>query len=206
MRRNQPGPFQIQAAIDAVHATRACAADTDWSQIVALYDQLMIAPTPRRVNRAVAVAEVDGPDAALEVVDAFDLDKYVPFHVTRADLLKSWVTVMRRPSPTTRRSSSREGDRANVPRRLIATPAEVRRVVVKTNRMTRRMTATEARAKILGLLDKVAEGEEIETRNTATRWPAWSPPGPDALRGRLTGVAMSVGDDEALFGRGAAGI
>jgi RNA polymerase sigma-70 factor (ECF subfamily) len=90
LRRNQPGPYQIQAAIAAVHSDAALAADTDWSQILALYDQLMIVQPSDVValNRAVVVGEVDGPAAALEIVERLALDTYVPFHVTRADLLK----------------------------------------------------------------------------------------------------------------------
>jgi RNA polymerase sigma-70 factor (ECF subfamily) len=90
LRRNHPGPYQIQAAIAAVHSDAPTAADTDWGQILALYDQLMIVQPSDVValNRAVVVAEVDGPDAALEIVDTLDLDTYVPLHVTRADLLK----------------------------------------------------------------------------------------------------------------------
>ncbi len=90
LRRNQPGPYQIQAAIAAVHSDAARASDTDWAQILALYDQLM-AVQPSSVvalNRAVVVAEIEGPAAALSVVDTLDLDSYVPFHVVRADLLK----------------------------------------------------------------------------------------------------------------------
>ena len=89
LRRGQPGPFQIQAAIGAVHADAATAADTDWHQIVQLYDQLMVAaPTPVvALNRAVAVAEVDGPDAGLAAIDGLDLDAYPPFHISRAELL-----------------------------------------------------------------------------------------------------------------------
>ena len=89
LRRGQPGPFQIQAAIGAVHADAATAADTDWRQIVQLYDQLMVAaPTPVvALNRAVAVAEVDGPDAGLAAIDGLDLDAYPPFHISRAELL-----------------------------------------------------------------------------------------------------------------------
>jgi RNA polymerase sigma-70 factor (ECF subfamily) len=92
LRRNQPGPFQIQAAIAAVHADAATAADTDWSQIVALYDQLY-ALRPNAVvalNRAVAVAELDGPAAglaALDVVGPGLLDHFQPYHAARADLL-----------------------------------------------------------------------------------------------------------------------
>jgi RNA polymerase sigma-70 factor (ECF subfamily) len=89
LRRNQPGRYQIQAAINAVHSDAAVAGETDWRQIVALYDQL-VALAPSRVvalNRAVAVAELDGPAAALDLVDVLDLDRYHLFHAIRADLL-----------------------------------------------------------------------------------------------------------------------
>jgi RNA polymerase sigma-70 factor (ECF subfamily) len=90
LRRNLPGPYQIQAAINAVHSDAATAEDTDWSQILQLYDQLMAyAPTALvELNRAVALAEVDGPDVALAVVDRLDLGHYYLFHATRADLLQ----------------------------------------------------------------------------------------------------------------------
>jgi RNA polymerase sigma-70 factor, ECF subfamily len=90
LRRNEPGPYQIQAAINAVHSDAATAADTDWGQIVALYDQLLaLAPTPVvALNRAVAVAEVEGPEAGLDLVDALELDAYHLFHAIRADLLR----------------------------------------------------------------------------------------------------------------------
>jgi RNA polymerase sigma-70 factor, ECF subfamily len=90
LRRNQPGPYQVQAAINAVHSDAATAADTDWRQIVALYDQLtVLAPTPVvALNRAVAVAEVDGPDAALALVDELELPQHPLFHSVRADLLR----------------------------------------------------------------------------------------------------------------------
>ncbi len=90
LRRNLPGPYQIQAAINAVHSDAASAADTDWVQIVQLYDQLMaLAPSPVvALNRAVALAEVEGPDAALGVVDALALGDYYLFHAIRADLLR----------------------------------------------------------------------------------------------------------------------
>jgi RNA polymerase sigma-70 factor (ECF subfamily) len=90
LRRNRPGSYQIQAAINAVHADADSIEATDWSQIVALYDQLLtVAPTPVvALNRAVAVSEVDGPDAALALVDGLDLDGYHPFHAARADLLR----------------------------------------------------------------------------------------------------------------------
>ena len=89
LRRNRPGPYQLQAAISAVHSDAPTAADTDWRQILALYDQLM-ASTPTAVvalNRAVALAEVEGPAPALAAVDALDLDGYHLLHATRADLL-----------------------------------------------------------------------------------------------------------------------
>ncbi|HEX7165758.1 MAG TPA: RNA polymerase sigma factor [Acidimicrobiales bacterium] len=90
LRWNRPGPYQVQAAIAAVHSDAPAAADTDWRQIVALYDHLLaLTPTPIvALNRAVAVAEVDGPAAALEIVDALDLGEYHHFHSTRADLLR----------------------------------------------------------------------------------------------------------------------
>jgi len=90
LRRGRPGPYQVQAAINAVHDDAATAADTDWVQIRQLYDQLAeLAPTPVvALNRAVAVAEVDGPQAALDLVDALDLDAYHLFHAIRADLLR----------------------------------------------------------------------------------------------------------------------
>jgi RNA polymerase sigma-70 factor, ECF subfamily len=90
LQRDEPGPYQIQAAINAVHSDAAGVADTDWRQIVTLYDQLMVfAPSPvAALNRAVAVAEVDGPQAALDLVDGLDLGGYHLFHAIRADLLR----------------------------------------------------------------------------------------------------------------------
>ena len=90
LQRNQPGPYQIQAAINAVHADAPTAAQTDWWQILQLYNQLlMIAPSPIvAVNRAVAVAEVEGPDAALTLLDGLDLENYYLFHAVRADMLR----------------------------------------------------------------------------------------------------------------------
>ena len=86
---NRPGAYQIQAAINAVHADAAAAAQTDWPQIAALYDQLLtVAPTPVVApNRAIVIGEVQGPAAALALVDELDLDNYHLFHATRADLL-----------------------------------------------------------------------------------------------------------------------
>jgi RNA polymerase sigma-70 factor, ECF subfamily len=89
LARRQPGPYQIQAAINAVHSDATTAADTDWGQILALYDQLMaLAPTPVvALNRAVAVAEVQGPDAALSILGELRLESYHLYHAIRADLL-----------------------------------------------------------------------------------------------------------------------
>lgn len=89
LRRDQPGPYQIQAAIAAVHSAAPCAADTDWGQILQLYDHLSrIAPSPVvALNRAVALAEVAGPTVALAEVDRLDLAGYHPHHAVRADLL-----------------------------------------------------------------------------------------------------------------------
>ena len=90
LRQNMPGPYQIQAAIAAVHTDAATADSTQWSQIVALYDQLLAyMPTPIvALNRAIAVAELDGPAAALPIVDELDLDTNHLYHATRADLLE----------------------------------------------------------------------------------------------------------------------
>jgi RNA polymerase sigma-70 factor (ECF subfamily) len=90
LRRNQPGPYQIQAAINAVHSDAPAEADTDWSQILQLYEQLMaMAPSPVvALNRTVAVAEVDGPAAALALVEGLGLGGYRLFHAIRADLLR----------------------------------------------------------------------------------------------------------------------
>ena len=90
LRLNQPGPYQIQAAINAVHSDAPSAEATDWRQIVQLYDQLL-ALTPTSIvalNRAVAVAEIAGPAAALALVESLDLDGYYLFHAIRADLLR----------------------------------------------------------------------------------------------------------------------
>ena len=92
LRRDQPGPFQIQAAIAAVHADAPTADATDWSQIIALYDQLYaLRPHPVvALNRSVAVAELHGPAeglSALTAIDAGTLDTYQPYHAARADLL-----------------------------------------------------------------------------------------------------------------------
>ena len=90
IRRGHPGPYQLQAAINAVHADAATAAETDWRQILTLYDALLRhSPTAVvALNRAVALAELDGPEAALAEIDALDLDRYYLVHSTRADLLR----------------------------------------------------------------------------------------------------------------------
>jgi RNA polymerase sigma factor (sigma-70 family) len=86
LRRNRPGPYQIQAAISAVHTDGAA---TDWPQVLALYDQLLaLAPTPIvALNRAVAVAEVHGPAVALAALEDVDLPGYHRLPATRAELL-----------------------------------------------------------------------------------------------------------------------
>ncbi|HKA70126.1 MAG TPA: RNA polymerase sigma factor [Actinomycetes bacterium] len=90
LRRNRPGSYQIQAAINAVHSDAATADATDWAQILQLYDQLLVvAPSPVVVlHRAVALAEVAGPEPALAAVDGLDLDGYHVFHVVRGNLLR----------------------------------------------------------------------------------------------------------------------
>jgi RNA polymerase sigma-70 factor (ECF subfamily) len=90
LRRNAPGPYQLQAAINAVHSDAATAEDTDWAQIVQLYDHLLaLNPTPVvALNRAIALAEVEGPGPALAIIDDVDLDDYYLFHAARADLLQ----------------------------------------------------------------------------------------------------------------------
>ena len=90
LRRNEPGPYQIQAAINAVHSSVSRAAETDWWQILQLYNQLVAAaPSPMvALNRAVAVAEVEGPDAALSLVDSLELQGQQLFHSIRADMLR----------------------------------------------------------------------------------------------------------------------
>jgi RNA polymerase sigma-70 factor, ECF subfamily len=90
LRIDRPGPYQLQAAIAAVHSDARSAADTDWRQVLALYDQLL-AMTPGPVvalNRAVALAEVEGPEVGLAVVDGLDLPAYDVYHAVRADLLR----------------------------------------------------------------------------------------------------------------------
>lgn len=87
---NRPGRYQILAAINAVHTDAPTAAATDWAQVLALYDQLVrIDPSPIiALNRAVAVAELDGPQVALAILDRLPLTTYHAWHATRADLLR----------------------------------------------------------------------------------------------------------------------
>jgi RNA polymerase sigma-70 factor, ECF subfamily len=90
LARNLPGPYQLQAAINAVHADARAARDTDWRQILALYDQLMaLTPSPViALNRAVAIAELEGPQAALTLVEELPLQRYHLWHAVRAELLQ----------------------------------------------------------------------------------------------------------------------
>jgi len=90
LARNHPGPYQLQAAINAVHSDARSAAETDWQQVVALYDQLLsLTPSPVvALNRAVAVAEIEGAEKGLRLVSELDLPRYHLFHAVRADLLR----------------------------------------------------------------------------------------------------------------------
>ena len=90
LARNHPGPYQLQAAINAVHSDARSAAETDWQQVVALYDQLFsLTPSPVvALNRAVAVAEIEGAEKGLRLVSELDLPRYHLFHAVRADLLR----------------------------------------------------------------------------------------------------------------------
>ena len=90
LRWNRPGAYQLQAAINAVHSDAPRGAATDWRQILALYDQLVaIAPTPVvALNRAVALAEVEGPASAMAAIERLDLDDYYLYHAIRADMLR----------------------------------------------------------------------------------------------------------------------
>ena len=89
LRLNRPGPYQIQAAIAAVHAEAGTAAETDWSQIVSLYDHLFtIRPNDVvALNRAIAIAELHGPQQALDALGPIELDNYHLYHATRAEML-----------------------------------------------------------------------------------------------------------------------
>jgi RNA polymerase sigma-70 factor (ECF subfamily) len=90
LRRGRPGRYQILAAVNAVHTDAGSVEQTDWHQIVQLYDQLLIVdPSPVvALNRAIAVAEVDGPEAALQILDGLDIQGYHAFQAARADLLR----------------------------------------------------------------------------------------------------------------------
>jgi RNA polymerase sigma-70 factor (ECF subfamily) len=90
IRRGRPGPYQLQAAIAAVHSDASSAESTDWPQVLALYDHLYaLSPTPVvALNRAVVVSETADPGAALDIVDALPLDSYHLKHAVRADLLE----------------------------------------------------------------------------------------------------------------------
>jgi RNA polymerase sigma-70 factor (ECF subfamily) len=92
IRRGRPGPYQLQAAIQAVHAQAQTYEETDWPQIVALYDQLLeVMPTPVvALNRAIALAEVEGPEQALAILDSLapDLQEYHLLHAARGTMLR----------------------------------------------------------------------------------------------------------------------
>jgi RNA polymerase sigma-70 factor (ECF subfamily) len=90
LRRGRPGPYQLQAAISALHATAPSAEETDWEEIVLLYDELLrhLHSPVVELNRAVARSYMAGPERALAVVDGLALTGYHPFHVARGDLLE----------------------------------------------------------------------------------------------------------------------
>jgi RNA polymerase sigma-70 factor, ECF subfamily len=90
LRRNLPGPYQIQAAINAVHADALQVVGTDWGQILVLYDQLLVfdASPVVHLNRAVVLSEVEGPAAGLAATDGLPPQSYYLFHAVRADLLR----------------------------------------------------------------------------------------------------------------------
>ncbi len=108
IRRGQPGPFQLQAAIHAVHCDADSFEATDWPQIVALYDHLFsVMPTPVvALNRAIAIAEIEGPGAALATLDAIapELDNYHLMHAAcGTDVASAWATRRRAGRVLTRR-------------------------------------------------------------------------------------------------------
>ena len=109
--RAAPGRYQILAAISAVHTSARDVRHTDWSQVVALYDQLVrLDPSPIvALNRAIAVAELDGPEVALAAIDRLEhrLAGYHAYHAARADLLRRWAAVRSRARRTTKPSSWR---------------------------------------------------------------------------------------------------
>jgi RNA polymerase sigma-70 factor (ECF subfamily) len=131
LRRRRAGPFQIQAAVAACHATAPTAAETDWAQIIGLYDRLAgVAPSPVvELNRAVAVGMAHGPEAALPLVEAITaagrLDDYHLLHATRADLLRRGGRVQeaREPLLIALRLAPSEAERRLLARRLL----EIRR-------------------------------------------------------------------------------
>ena len=90
LARNQPGHYQLMAAINAVHTDAATADATDWSQVATLYNQLYaVSPTPVvALNRSIAIAELDGPAVGLALVEPLQLTGYYPWHAARADLLR----------------------------------------------------------------------------------------------------------------------
>jgi hypothetical protein len=117
LTRGHPGPYQIQAAINAVHSDAATAADTDWSQILRLYDQLMaLAPTPVvALNRAVALAEVEGPQAGLSAVETSRSTATASTTQSAPICCAASGAPPRRRRSTRRRSARRQRGRAGLP-------------------------------------------------------------------------------------------
>ncbi|MGQ0623738.1 MAG: RNA polymerase sigma factor [Sporichthyaceae bacterium] len=130
LRRNAPGPYQLQAAISAVHADTVDDSATDWAQIIALYDHWMrLAPTPVvALNRAAALAELRGPEDALAEVEDLDLAQYQPYWVVRAELLARSARTAEALDALTKALALTENDveRAHLARRRlqIATPTK----------------------------------------------------------------------------------
>jgi RNA polymerase sigma-70 factor, ECF subfamily len=108
LRRNEAGPYPIQAAINAVHSDAPTAAQTDWSQILELYDQLLaITPTPIvALNRAIAVAELDGSQVALDLIDKLPLDCYYLYTRSAPTPSDASATNAKPKPPTVQRSST----------------------------------------------------------------------------------------------------
>lgn len=123
---NRPGPYQLQAAVNAVHTDALDASMTDWSQVVQLYDQLLaVQPSPIvELNRAIAVAELDGPEVALGIVERVGLESYHAWHVARAELLRRLERYAEARTAYARalELTGNEAERAHLTRRLASLP------------------------------------------------------------------------------------
>jgi RNA polymerase sigma-70 factor (ECF subfamily) len=173
VRINRPGPYQIQAAINAVHSDAPTAAATDWPQILQLYDQLLaLSPSPIvALNRAVAVAEVAGPESALVLVDPLDLRDYYLYHAIRADLLRR----LGRSSEAVQTYGAAIARTANVAERTFL---ERRRLAVERAGLEPRATngASEGKREDVRhsmLIGQASEGEAAELPEQAVRFGDW---------------------------------